>query len=79
MIEQVRMPVRGGEVVFADPDQGGFEIGAHGMGSSAWSACAWRIVGAPVKVGEASTVALHDGISVDYAVQVGLVKLVLAW
>src|SRR2546421_9048172 len=74
MIEQVGSPARRREVVFADPDQGGFEIGARRMSGSAWPALARRIDAAPVKEGEASTIALYDGVGVAHLLQGGLVK-----
>ena len=79
MIEQVGTPTRGGEVVFADPDQGRFEIGARGMGRPAWPTPGRYIDGAPVKEGETLAVALHDGIGVAHLLDGGLVKWSRDW
>ncbi len=74
MIEQVGAPARGGEQVFADPDQRRFEIGTRRMGGATRAAWARRINGAPVKEGEAGTVALHHWVGVTHLLQGGRVK-----
>src|SRR5205085_11636898 len=74
MIQQIGPPARRREVVFADPDQGGFEIGTRGMCRMTWSTLAGRINAAPVKEGEVGTVALHDGIGSAHLLQGGVVK-----
>ena len=79
MIEQVGTPARSREVVLADPDQRRFEIGARWMGRPTWPTPGRWIDGAPVKEGEAGTVALHDGIGVAHLLYGGLVKWSRDW
>jgi hypothetical protein len=69
VIEQVGPPAWGRQDIFADPDQGGFEISALGMSRIAWTALAGRIDGAPVEESEAGTVALHNGVGIDHLAQ----------
>ncbi len=74
MIQQVGAPAwRAGEM-FMDADERGFEVGTIGMSGTAWAARLGRIDVAPLKEGEVGLVALHDGISITYALQGGLVK-----